>query len=253
MVVAVAVGHGQPVVEEGEVELARLERARDALVVVGGEEVLCRGGMRPRGRVVRAVLGLEKGHHRHLAVGARRHRALDARSGSLNESQREDADAVEREAHLDARTLTPARSSWSSQDALESRSPHPRATASTINCSTSEIRAMGTSNSRASSVASPTSFRARRRANCCVSKSPVNTTLGSTRERILPWPNEPPRTASSSASGCTPAFTPSVNASATIARVERLIALCTSLAMVPAPIDPIYPTLPIASSAGFAR
>ena len=81
MVVAVAVGHGQAVVEEGEVELARLERARDALVVVGGEEVLCRGRMPPRGRVVRAVLGLEKGHHRHLAVCARRHRALEPRSG----------------------------------------------------------------------------------------------------------------------------------------------------------------------------
>ena len=69
---------------------------------------------------------------------------------------------------------------------------------------------------------------------------------------MLPCPNEPPRTASSSASGETPALTPSVNASATIARVERLIALCTSFAMVPAPIGPMYPTLPIASSAGFA-
>ena len=59
-VVAVAVGHGQAVVEEGQVELARLQRARDALVVLGGEEVRRGRRMPPRGRVVRAVLGLEE-------------------------------------------------------------------------------------------------------------------------------------------------------------------------------------------------
>src|SRR5262249_49149995 len=80
-VVAVAIGHGQPVVEERELELAGLERAADPLIVLGGEEVLRGRRVAPRGRVVRAVLGLQKGDQRHLPRSVRRHARLPSKTG----------------------------------------------------------------------------------------------------------------------------------------------------------------------------
>jgi hypothetical protein len=55
MVVLVAVGHGQAVVEERQVEAPGLQRARDALVVLSGEEVRRRRGVPPGRGVVRAA------------------------------------------------------------------------------------------------------------------------------------------------------------------------------------------------------
>ena len=67
-VVAAEVRHGQPVVEERHMELALFQRAGDALVVLGGEEVRHRGRMTPRAREVAAVLGLEEGDHRDASA-----------------------------------------------------------------------------------------------------------------------------------------------------------------------------------------
>jgi len=50
---------------------------------------------------------------------------------------------------------------------------------------------------------------------------------------VAPW-----RSAWKSASGSTPAFTPSVKISASEAWTVKLAALCASLATVPAPIAP---------------
>ena len=66
-VVAVAVGHREAVVEEGEVELAGLQGAGDALEVLGREEVARGVRVAPRSGVVRAVRRLEKGDELHLA------------------------------------------------------------------------------------------------------------------------------------------------------------------------------------------
>ena len=67
VVVAVAVGHRQPVVEEGQVELALLQRAGDALVVLRRHEIGHGLRMPPRRRIVRAVLRLQERHQRHLS------------------------------------------------------------------------------------------------------------------------------------------------------------------------------------------
>ena len=66
VVVAVAVGHGQAVVEERHVELAGFEDAGDFLVVVGRMGVVARFRMAPGARQVRAVLRLQEAHHHHL-------------------------------------------------------------------------------------------------------------------------------------------------------------------------------------------
>src|SRR4029077_11965663 len=157
----------------------------------------------------------------------------------LEARQFENAHTVEREAHRDARTWTPARSSCKSQGDVESRSPQPRAMHSMSCCSPAVARGMGTSCSRASAVARPRSLRASLSAKRTASKSPLKTTSGIMWDRIRPCPKEAPRMASSSASGFTPAFTPSVKPSATSERVTMLIMLCTSLAIVPAPMGPM--------------
>ena len=66
VVVAVAVGHGEAVVEEGHVELAGLQDAGDLLVVVGGMGIVARLRMPPGARQVRAVLRLQEPDHHHL-------------------------------------------------------------------------------------------------------------------------------------------------------------------------------------------
>ena len=63
--------------------------------------------------------------------------------------------------------------------------------------------------------------------------------FGTVRWIRLPCPKEPFCTARSSASGSTPAFTPSVSASPTITRALIVIRLCTSFAIAPAPEDPM--------------
>src|SRR5262249_10809376 len=135
-----------------------------------------------------------------------------ARPG-LEAGQFENPDAVEGQAHRDARTVTPAASSWSRHGTAESLSPQPRASASTMICSAIDAIGIGTSYSRASAVARPTSLRASLHAKRTVSKSPFITTLGITSDRASPWPNDAPRSASRMASGARPAFTPSVNPS----------------------------------------
>src|SRR4029077_3655052 len=82
-----------------------------------------------------------------------------ARPG-LEARQLQHPDVVETGVHLVALTFTPAASSWSIHGAVESLSPQPRSIASIMTCSPSAAIGMGTSYSRASSVASPTSLRA---------------------------------------------------------------------------------------------
>jgi hypothetical protein len=78
---AVELGHAEAVVEEGELELARLEDAADAGVVVGRGEIAERVGMAPRAREVRAVLRLQEPDHDHVAHDARLTRSrADARA-----------------------------------------------------------------------------------------------------------------------------------------------------------------------------
>ena len=67
---AMELRHAQPVVEEGELELASLQHAADARVIVGGEKVAHGVGMAPGAREVRAVLRLQKPDQDHLAHDA---------------------------------------------------------------------------------------------------------------------------------------------------------------------------------------
>ena len=82
-VVAVAVGHGEPIVEEGQVEARVLEGARDALEVPGREEVRGGLGVAPGGGIVRAVLGLEEGHEHHLPPSCCAHSQMAGRCVAL--------------------------------------------------------------------------------------------------------------------------------------------------------------------------
>src|SRR5213593_4225121 len=91
----------------------------------------------------------------------------------LKSRQLEHADAVETGGHGVARTFTPAASSCSIQGDVESLSPQPRARASIMVCSAMAAMGMGTSYSRASSVARPMSLRASLRAKRTESKSPL--------------------------------------------------------------------------------
>jgi hypothetical protein len=68
VVAAQDVGHGEAVVEEGHVEAAILEDARDALVVLRLEIVLHRLGVPPGAGIVRAILRLEEGDQGHFAA-----------------------------------------------------------------------------------------------------------------------------------------------------------------------------------------
>ena len=68
-ILPVDIGHGQPVVEEGHMKFAILQRPGDALVVVRREEIRRGRRMPPGADEVRAVLRLQKGDHRHLAAG----------------------------------------------------------------------------------------------------------------------------------------------------------------------------------------
>ena len=67
MVVAVAVRHREPIVEEAEVELAFLQHAADGAVVVGRHGVVARFRMAPGTYQVGAVLRLQEADHDHLA------------------------------------------------------------------------------------------------------------------------------------------------------------------------------------------
>ena len=66
--------HGQPVVEEHEVEAAVFERAGELLVVAGGQEPVLGGRVPPRAGVDRGVAGLHEPHQRHLPPRAVGHR-----------------------------------------------------------------------------------------------------------------------------------------------------------------------------------
>ena len=65
---AVDAGHGQPVVEEHQVEAALFERAAQLLVVARGEEAVLGGRMAPRTGVHRRVPRLHEPHQRHLPL-----------------------------------------------------------------------------------------------------------------------------------------------------------------------------------------
>src|SRR5262249_302206 len=168
-------------------------------------------------------------------------------------------DRVEGVAHAPAPrcfvlSSTPARSSWSLKNVIESLSPQPRPRASSSCCSASAAIIIGTWYSRPSSVARPTSFRSSRSAKFTSSKAPGNTVLGIMSFSTRPWPNELLASASSSTSGATPALTPRVMPSAMAMREHAETMLCTSLATVPQPIPPTKVTLsPMASSTGLTR
>ena len=74
---AIDIRQCQPVVEEGEMELAGLQDLGDPPVVAGGEEVAGRFRVAPGGGVVGAVLRLEEAHQDHapLAHAVLRRRA----------------------------------------------------------------------------------------------------------------------------------------------------------------------------------
>ena len=67
VVAGVAVGQGEAVVEEAEMELAALEGAADLLVEISRHEVGAAVAVAPGHGEVGAILGLEKADHRHLA------------------------------------------------------------------------------------------------------------------------------------------------------------------------------------------
>ena len=67
VIAAVPIRHRQPIVEEAEMELARLERATDTAIIFGGGEIGSGFWMSPRANKVRTVLGLEEAHEFHLA------------------------------------------------------------------------------------------------------------------------------------------------------------------------------------------
>src|SRR5262245_19131503 len=66
MIIAIAIGHDQAIIKEGDVELARLEDAGNLLVVSGRMSVIARFRVSPGARQVRAVLRLQKADHHHL-------------------------------------------------------------------------------------------------------------------------------------------------------------------------------------------
>src|SRR5215813_12119205 len=66
MIVAVAVGHGQAIVEERHMKPAGFEDAGDLLVVVRRVGVIARLRMSPGAWQVRAVLRLQEADHHHL-------------------------------------------------------------------------------------------------------------------------------------------------------------------------------------------
>jgi hypothetical protein len=68
MIAGIEIGKRQTVVEKRHLDLAVLQRAGDALVVFGREEIRHRRRMAPRSRQVGAVLRLQKGDERHQAV-----------------------------------------------------------------------------------------------------------------------------------------------------------------------------------------
>src|SRR5262249_14701137 len=65
VVVPVYVGHGQPVIEEAEIELSVLEHPAYVPVIVRRPGVGARQWMAPRTRMIRAVLRLQKGDQDH--------------------------------------------------------------------------------------------------------------------------------------------------------------------------------------------
>ena len=71
--IVVSAGHGEAVVYEPEMKLARLQRPRDFLIVAGGEKRGVGRRMPPRRRVVGAVSRLQKGAEYHLAVAVAAH------------------------------------------------------------------------------------------------------------------------------------------------------------------------------------
>ncbi len=70
VVVAVAVGHRQPVVEKRHVKFSGFENPRDLLIVFRRGEIRARFRMAPRARQVGAVLRLQEANHRHLPCHA---------------------------------------------------------------------------------------------------------------------------------------------------------------------------------------
>jgi hypothetical protein len=67
-VVAEAVRHGKPIVEESQVELAAFQRASNLLIVFAREPVRLRRRMAPCGGIIRTILGLQKADQLHLPV-----------------------------------------------------------------------------------------------------------------------------------------------------------------------------------------
>ena len=70
VIVAVAVGHRQAIVEERHVEFSGFEDPGDLLVVIRRHRIVARLRMPPRTRQVGAVLRLQEADHRHLPCHA---------------------------------------------------------------------------------------------------------------------------------------------------------------------------------------
>ena len=70
VIVAVAVRHGEPVVEERHVEFAGFQDPADLLVVVRRHRIVARFRVPPGARQVGAVLRLQEADHRHLPCHA---------------------------------------------------------------------------------------------------------------------------------------------------------------------------------------
>ena len=107
---AVELGHSEPVVEEGELELAGLEHLADVAIEVGRHEIGAGVGMAPRGGKVGAVLRLQESDQRHLSHVRR---VLDRGDAAADSKRRR-----ERAPHScpDIRSAIPA-------DTMSARSP----------------------------------------------------------------------------------------------------------------------------------
>src|SRR6185312_1090577 len=131
----------------------------------------------------------------------------------------------------------PERSTWSNMPTRLSRWPQPLVIAS-VNSSRARLaRRIGTPTSLPSPTASDTSLCRRRSAKSAGSYCPARNLPSRSNVRgrpVAPW-----RTASHKSSGATPALIPIVKTSASATFMTALVQLCTSLAIVPAPIGPI--------------
>src|SRR5579884_2794119 len=131
----------------------------------------------------------------------------------------------------------PERSTWSSMPTRLSRWPQPLVIASVSSSSARLARRIGTPTSLPSPTASDTSLCRRRSAKSAGSYWPARNLP--MRSNVRGRPVAPWRTASHRSSGATPALMPIVKTSARATLRTALVQLCTSLAIVPAPIGPM--------------